>query len=95
MFPQRLEELVCTLPDVEKCAVIVQEDKEKLFVPIVYVMPRNGAEANDVAEKAEKLIRESQVSYYHPKKVIVLTNMPVTNSQKIDYRALERRTEAI
>lgn len=93
LFPQRLEELICTLSFVKKCAVIIVNDKTKLSVPIVFITVQDNTESETAIVSIRKLISDSLASYYYPKEIIIIDEMPITDSQKVDYRALEQEAE--
>lgn len=91
LFPQRIEEFMVSCDGVEKCAVIVEADEERLNVPIVFVTLSKSTLQNDTLLsglwcEAYKTLSSHEL----PKCIIILDEMPMTVSGKTDYRALEK-----
>lgn len=93
IFPQRMEEIIEQEPVVQRCGVIVVKDEDRLNVPIVFVVARESGNMEQVEAKVKKIIHEKLPAYYEPKKVMVVDALPITSSQKIDYKKLEKMAE--
>lgn len=93
IFPQRMEEIIEQEPVVQRCGVIVVKDEDRLNVPIVFVVARESGNMEQVEVKVKKIIQEKLPAYYEPKKMIVVDALPITSSQKIDYKKLEKMWE--
>ena len=91
LFPQRMEEIIQQIPEVNKCAVIVLEDTQRGFAPVVFVS--TDAESHKVKELVTENVEKNLPKYYRPKAIIVLDKIPVNSNQKVDYRALEREAQ--
>jgi len=94
LFPARIEEEFLNNCNVRSCATIVVTDEERLNVAISFVTMK------DKNYKKEKVIRELMTyakekfpEYLVPVKMIVLDEMPLTQSGKIDYKSLEKMVE--
>ncbi len=93
IFPQRMEEIIEQELAVQRCGVIVVKDEERLNVPIVFVVARESGNIKRVEEDVKRHIQETLPAYYEPKRVIVVDLLPITSSQKIDYKKLEKMAE--
>ncbi len=93
LFPQRMEELIQEVPYVDKCGVVVVEDDERQHIPIVFVSTGAIDNKAEIRESVISAIGKDMPEYYAPKNVYVIDSMPITSSQKIDYRAIERMAE--
>lgn len=91
LFPQRIEELFEENSSIDKCAVVAIEDNTYLHVAIAFVTRKPSAQLNkdslirELKEVAEANLPEHSL----PAKIIVLDEMPLTASGKVDYRVLE------
>lgn len=90
LSPQHLEEVVEKIEGVDRCAVVVLPDDIKQNVSVVYVQAKKNA-VN--ADAIICYICKELPEYYWPKYVEVLDAIPVNQSQKIDYKELEKKTE--
>lgn len=88
LFPQRIEDLVSSIEEIDKCAVVVVEDKERENVPVVFATIANDVVNSELEENILKLLSEKLPAYYRPLKIVIIDEMPVNTSQKIDYRVL-------
>lgn len=87
LFPQRMEEVLETNEGVDRAAVIVEPDQERINAPIVIIVC-NKAFAGE--EAVRQLLRDGLPEYYQPKQIVYVDKIPMNNSQKIDYKALEQ-----
>lgn len=90
LFPQRVEDLVASLDCVSKCGVIAIEDAVRQHIPVVFVSCAAGVNKAACKHAVETLIHKQLPVVYAPAAIIVMDELPLTTSQKIDYRALER-----
>ncbi|MBE6741702.1 MAG: acyl--CoA ligase [Ruminococcaceae bacterium] len=89
LIPSKTESCVASIPAVENCAVITVPDKERENIPIAFVQLK---ESNALTD--EEIIRYcmNNISEYQvPKKVIFIDSIPLTSSQKPDYKSLEKQ----
>lgn len=91
LFPQRMEEIIQQIPEVNKCAVIVLEDAQRGYVPVVFVS--TDTTSYNVKELVAEKIKVDLPKYYSPQAIIVMDKIPVNSNQKVDYRALEREVQ--
>lgn len=94
IFPTRVEEVLECHVTVSGCGTIAISDEEKLNVLVSFVT------LNDKSADKEKVVAElmnyakSELPEHSvPVKIVVLEEMPLTQSGKIDYRALEQMAE--
>lgn len=89
-----IEELINTLPFVEKSAVVKRSDPLRGYVPVAYVKLTPDSEWTSKEEDAVMKIYEDKLAAYaHPRKTSVIDDFPVTAVGKVDFRALERMAE--
>lgn len=89
IFPQRMEETIEEIESIDKCGVVVIKDDIQLNIPVVFVTLTSNSNKEVIKEAVLNQIREKLPLFYLPRNIIVLEQMPITSSQKIDYRKLE------
>ena len=91
LFPQRIEELFEENSSIDKCAVVAIEDNTYLHVAIAFVTRKPSAQLNkdSLIRELKELAEANLPEHSLPAKIIVLDEMPLTASGKVDYRALE------
>lgn len=93
IFPQRIEECIERLEDVQICGVVVRKDDIRLHIPKAYVVLSNKNIKEDTAiEKIWAIVKGEMPEQNWPETIHVIDFMPMTPSGKIDYRALEKMT---
>ena len=95
LFPQRIEEFITTLSNVNGCAVVVQEDKEKLHKAIAFVSLVSTENHEIAIGEIKNALTKELPEHMQPDSVIVLNDIPLTTSGKVDYRALEKEAEKL
>lgn len=89
IFPQRIEELLSSSSKVAKSAVIVLPDELRRYIPIAFIQ----VEETDTSQVLQELYRLSKMhlpEHMQPDKIYIIKSMPMTQSGKIDYQALEK-----
>lgn len=90
LFPQRLEDLIANFEGIERCGVICVPDEVRQNVPIVFVEKMAGYGENDLKRNLLVHIEKNTPLYYEPKQIVFVDRIPITDSQKIDYKELEK-----
>lgn len=93
LFPQRMEEMIQQISGVIKCGVVVLEDAEQGYIPVVFISTDSSATKTSIKEKVSHEVESNLPMYYKPKAIIVLDEMPVNSNQKIDYRTLKHEAQ--
>ena len=94
IFPQRIEECIESDDSVERCGVIVVPDAVRVNAPVAFVLLKTGAAGNEQRlNEIRERIRKELPDHLWPKAVHILESMPMTQTGKIDYRALEKLAE--
>ena len=87
LFPQRIEEFFLSQQNVDQCGVVVKEIQSNIYAPIVFISLK---EANKVTlPNLYETARKELPDHLHPDKIVVIDKIPLTQSGKINYRALE------
>jgi acetyl-CoA synthetase len=85
-----LESAVAEVEDVAEAAVAAREHAEKGEVPDVYVVVRDGVEANDeVRQRIIAAVEDEIGAFARPDNVMFVSDLPKTRSGKIMRRVLE------
>ena len=84
-----LESAVLTVEDVSEAAVAGRRDAEKGTVPEVYVVLREGVDAEGVRERIVEAVEEEIGKFARPGGVVFVDDLPKTRSGKIMRRLLE------
>lgn len=94
LFPQRIEEFVASLSDVESCAVTVREDAEKAHAATVFAVATDAnCDKEKLISNIMEAINQNLPEHLLPEAIHIISNMPLTTSGKIDYRALQEKVE--
>jgi acyl-CoA synthetase (AMP-forming)/AMP-acid ligase II len=89
VHPMEVEGVLADHPDIAAVAVVSRSDPVMGEVGVAVVVPRQGAEAPELARLRE-FASARLARYKLPDDLIVLTALPLTPGEKIDRRALER-----
>jgi benzoate-CoA ligase len=82
LVPQEVESCLMTHPAVKECAVVGVENEEGLTKPYAFVLP--AGEQPDLEQSLKDFALERLAAYKHPRRVIVLDELPRTHLGKID-----------
>jgi acyl-coenzyme A synthetase/AMP-(fatty) acid ligase len=88
LAPQEVESCLMRHPAVRDCAVVGVENEDGLTKPYAYVVVDGDLPAPEDALKRHVLDRLDP--YKHPRRVIVLPDLPRTHLGKIDRGALKK-----
>jgi len=89
VFPTEVESLLERHSDVLQAAVVPVADTLKDQIPIAFVVLRPGATADEAVLKAFALANGP--AHQHPRRVIVLDELPLAGTNKIDTKALKEQ----
>jgi acyl-CoA synthetase (AMP-forming)/AMP-acid ligase II len=87
IYPGEVEAMLERHPDIVQAAVIAVEHELKGQVPVAFVVPRPGARLGEQDVKAWALAHGP--AYQHPRRVLVVTELPLAGTNKIDRAALK------
>ena len=90
IFPARTEMVLMELGNVKKCAVTVRMEGKLVKEQIAYLVLDKKAEKENVLKTVRTHCRKMLPSHSVPGKYIILDEIPLTQSGKTDYRALEK-----
>ena len=90
VFPARTEMVLMELGNVKKCAVTVRMEGKLVKEQIAYLVLDKKAEKENVLKTVRAHCRKMLPSHSVPGKYILLDEIPLTQSGKTDYRALEK-----
>ena len=91
VFPTEVESLLERHPDVLQASVVPVADTLKDQIPIAFVVLKPGATANEAALK--KFTLANGPAHQHPRRVIVMPELPLAGTNKIDTKALKQRAK--
>ena len=85
VYPEYIEQTIEKINAVESCSVICLPDKEKINIPIAYVVKNS----NSLDEKTVlKYCNNSMSAHSVPQRIIFIEKMPLTPVGKVDYNSL-------
>ncbi len=93
VYPAEVEKMLERHPDVLQAAVVAVPDEIKGHIPIAFVVPANGAALSPSDLKAFSL-REGP-AYSHPRAFVVVDELPIAGTHKIDKRPLLERAKTL
>lgn len=89
-FPDRIEKVINSHPDVDLCCVIGVPHPVRLNYPKAYIVPKQGVQLSDAFnDEIIRLCKEQLPEYMVPDEIELCDDLPRTNRGKVDYRALE------
>lgn len=88
VYPREIEEVIHQHPDVEECAVVGKPDPYRGEMPVVFVIPREGASLRSASVIAH--CRKHLAEYKVPKQIFIMDELPRTPTGKILKRELRR-----
>lgn len=89
LYPDYIESEINNCPLVNRCAVITVQDATRLQVPIAFLtLKEMFPNAKSIIES---YLKDRLASYNMPEKYIIIDQIPLLASGKIDYRALEEK----
>ena len=89
VYPGEVEKMLERHPDIHQAVVVPVDDELKFKKPVAFVVPRPGAAPTEAAIKQFAL--RNAAPYLHPRRVWLLSEMPLAGTNKIDRRALAAR----
>ncbi len=89
VFPTEVESLLERHADVLQAAVVPVADALKDQIPIAFVVLKPGATADEAALKEFTLANGP--AHQHPRRVVVLAELPLAGTNKVDIKALKER----
>jgi acyl-CoA synthetase (AMP-forming)/AMP-acid ligase II len=89
VYPAEVERLLESHPGVLQAAVVALEDEVKGQVPVAFVVTR-GDPAVDAGE-LDRFARSAGPSYARPRRIAIVTELPLAGTNKIDRGALSHR----
>ena len=94
IFPLNIENLILSIPEVDKCSIVGMPDKDERYVPVAYIVLTEDAIGNEEAiiQKVEKKIKENMPDFAIPTKFIFRNDLPLTDMSKIDFKELEQES---
>ena len=94
IFPLNIENLILSIPEVDKCSIVGMPDKEERHVPVAYiVLNEEGIDKEEIiANQIEKIINENMPDFCVPTKFIYRNELPLTGMSKIDFKELEQES---
>ncbi|KGF71284.1 long-chain fatty acid--CoA ligase [Hoeflea sp. BAL378] len=87
IYPAEVELVIERLEDVDQAVVVPAPDEIKHTVPYAFVVKRPGAELSE--HDIQQHVLKHAPPYQYPRKVIFLSQVPMTTVGKIDRRSLE------
>ncbi len=94
LFPDRVENTICTNSLVEICCVIGVPDEERINYAKAFVVLKEGSVSNqETKESILDTCRQCLPGYMVPGEIEFRTDLPRTSRGKVDYRALEQEMD--
>lgn len=93
--PAEVESCLLEHERVSECAVVGATDADGLVKPVAFVLAADGDDdlAGDLADELQRFVLDRLEPYKHPRRVIVVDELPRTHLGKIDRTALKRDAE--
>ena len=93
IFPGEIETHMLKHPDVEQAAVVATEDESHGFITSAFVVLSEGCTKDNkqIQEELDTILRANLYDYEIPDSIEVIDRMPLTQMQKIDFKALEKK----
>ena len=89
IYPGEVEAMLERHPDIVQAAVVPADHELKGQVPVAFVVPRPGVPLTERHVKDWALAHGP--AYQHPRRVVIVAELPLAGTGKIDRRALKAR----
>ena len=89
VYPGEVEKMLERHPDIHQAVVVPVDDELKFKKPVAFVVLRPGTSPTEAAIKQFAL--QNAAPYLHPRRVWLLSEMPLAGTNKIDRRVLAAR----
>jgi acyl-CoA synthetase (AMP-forming)/AMP-acid ligase II len=93
LYPATVEATLLRHPDIQQAAVVAAEDELRGHVPIAFIRARAGT-APEEAE-IQQFAREHAPAHEYPRKVVLVDELPIAGTGKIDYQGLRERAREL
>jgi len=94
VYPGEVEKLLERCPGVAQASVVPVSDEIKGEIPVAFVVANRGESVEP--ERVKRFALEHGPAYAHPRLVLVVDEIPVATTHKVDRRLLiDRATEAV
>ena len=95
IFPSTIENIILKDQRVEKCSIVGMNNDKERHVPVCFIKikPEFIGEEEFIISDINNIIAATMPEFNVPYKYIFINNFPLTEINKIDFRALEERTE--
>ena len=89
--PLEVESALLEHAAVLECAVVGREDAEGLIKPSAYVVPKNGAASQTLADELRAFVKDRLAPYKYPRWIEFVPELPKTSTGKIQRFKLRSR----
>ena len=93
IYPGEVEAMLERHGDIQQAVVVPAPNELKAHVPFAFVVTRPGAAVDEEAVKQHALANGP--AYAHPRRVLFVDSLPLSGTNKIDRKALEREAADI
>jgi acyl-CoA synthetase (AMP-forming)/AMP-acid ligase II len=93
IYPKEVENLLFSHPAVRDACVVPIPHRVKGFVPAAAVALKEGAETTP--EELKAFCLERGPAYAHPRRVVILDDLPLSGAGKLDRKAVQRQLSAL
>ncbi len=93
VYPMKIEETICKMPEVKQCAVVGKIDLVEQYVPIAYVVAADNVEQSKLRKSIIGKCEKELDSVSQPVEIRFVDKLPVTRASKVDYASLESAVE--
>ena len=89
--PLEVESALLEHAAVLECAVVGREDAEGLIKPSAYVVLKNGAASERLADELQAFVKDRLAPYKYPRSIEFVAELPKTSTGKIQRFKLRSR----
>ncbi len=93
LYPATVEATLLRHPGVHQAAVVAVPDDVRGHVPVAFVRPRAGALLDEAG--LQQFAREHAPAHEYPRRVLVVDELPLAGTGKIDYRGLRETARGL
>ena len=86
IYPIEVETLLERCPKVDQALVIPFEHELKGYVPYAFIVPNEKTQVSE--EEIKQFALANGPPYMHPRRVFFIKNLPLTGTNKVDYKLL-------
>jgi long-chain acyl-CoA synthetase len=90
IYPAEIENIILSHAAIMRVGIVGQIDEQAGEVPVAFVQPKEGTDLSVLEAQLRGLCMDNLASYKVPRRFIIMEDIPVTTTGKVDKKALRK-----